>query len=114
MMVAPPRQNRSTEARLGARIQQLEQCLEAALERIDRMEPVPRAPVMDAPLLADIMEGVRARVDELHVLVAEDLLSFEKSLQAQAVAIDSARTAAAQTDDLVERVVEAVESLSSR
>jgi hypothetical protein len=45
--------------------------------------------------------------------VAEDFLDFEKGLKSQATAIQSARTAMAQTDDLVERVVEALESLQS-
>ena len=40
-------------------------------------------------------------------------MDFEKGLKSQAAAILSARTAMAQTDDLVERVVEALESLQS-
>ena len=38
---------------------------------------------------------------------------FESSLKTQVRSIDSARTAMAQTDDLLERVVEALESLQS-
>ncbi len=38
---------------------------------------------------------------------------LEEALKAQSVAIESARTAIAQTDDLVERVVEALESLQT-
>jgi len=59
------------------------------------------------------LEGVRGQVKELRDLVAEDLLAFEEKLKTQTSAIDSARTAIAQTDDLVERVVEALESLQS-
>jgi len=40
--------------------------------------------------------------------VAADLNGIEQSLKAHAAAIESARTATAQTDDLVERVVEAL------
>ncbi len=42
-----------------------------------------------------------------------DLHDFEKSLKSQGIAIESARTAMAQTDDLVERVVEALELMQS-
>ncbi len=45
--------------------------------------------------------------------MAEDFLAFEHGLKSQAAAIESARTAMAQTDNLVERVVEALESLQS-
>lgn len=59
------------------------------------------------------LDAVRGQITELHNLVAEDMLGFEQSLKSQAAAIESARTAMAQTDDLVERVVEALESLQS-
>jgi len=45
--------------------------------------------------------------------LAADLNGIEQSLAQHATAIDSARTAMAQTDDLVERVVEALELLQS-
>ncbi|HEV2446930.1 MAG TPA: hypothetical protein VGS58_13460 [Candidatus Sulfopaludibacter sp.] len=53
------------------------------------------------------------RTSELQEMVAEDMLGFERSLSEQAATIESARTAMGQTDDLVERVVEALESLQS-
>jgi hypothetical protein len=59
------------------------------------------------------MEEIRKHFATLQSNVAGDLHDFEKSLKAQVVAIDSARTAMAQTDDLVERVVEALELLQS-
>ncbi|MGA3098181.1 MAG: hypothetical protein ABSF25_17135, partial [Bryobacteraceae bacterium] len=45
--------------------------------------------------------------------VALDLHGIEAALGVQDAAVQSARTAMAQTDDLVERVVEALESLQS-
>jgi hypothetical protein len=45
--------------------------------------------------------------------VAADLLALEHSMQTQAAAIESARAAMGQTDDLAERIVEALESLQS-
>jgi hypothetical protein len=59
------------------------------------------------------MESLREQISELHTHVAADMHEFELNLKAQSNAIDSARTAMAQTDDLVERVVEALESLQS-
>jgi hypothetical protein len=45
--------------------------------------------------------------------VTRDVRNFERALKAQSAAIESARTAMGQTDDLVERVVEALDSLQS-
>ena len=45
--------------------------------------------------------------------VAADHADFETSIKSHEAAIQSARTAVAQTDDLVERVVEALESLQA-
>jgi predicted nucleic acid-binding Zn-ribbon protein len=59
------------------------------------------------------MEEIRKHFATLQENVAGDLHDFEKTMKAQGVAIESARTAMAQTDDLVERVVEALELLQS-
>jgi serine/threonine protein kinase len=59
------------------------------------------------------VEGVRAHVDELHELVAQDLINIERTLHSHADALDASRTAMTQTDDLVERVVEALETLQT-
>jgi len=100
------------ETRITSRLGQMEQRLEEALQRIERLEQVEPA-VPDNTQLEQAVEGIRRQVTELRDLVAEDFVNFEKSLQTQATAIDAARTAMAQTDDLVERVVEALESLQS-
>jgi hypothetical protein len=59
------------------------------------------------------VEELRQRAGKFEGSVAADLVDLEQSLKAQAGAIESARTAAVQTDDLVERVVEALESLQT-
>jgi hypothetical protein len=59
------------------------------------------------------VEEARKHTITLHESVSEDFLAFEQNLKSQAAAIESTRTAMAQTDDLVERVVEALESLQS-
>jgi gas vesicle protein len=59
------------------------------------------------------MDEIRKHFATLQSNVAGDLHDFEKTLKVQGVAIDTARTAMVQTDDLVERVVEALELLQS-
>ena len=59
------------------------------------------------------MEEIRKHFATLQANVASDLHDFEQNLKSQANSIESARTAMAQTDDLVERVVEALELLQS-
>jgi hypothetical protein len=59
------------------------------------------------------IDSLRQENDALRANVAEDLRMFDQKLKTQADSIESTRTAMAQTDDLVERVVEALESLQS-
>ena len=59
------------------------------------------------------VETFKARTNHFERRVAGDLLALERRVQDQALAIDTIRTAMAQTDDMVKRVVEALESLQS-
>ena len=59
------------------------------------------------------VEEIRRHLAHFEHSVAADLVDIERSIKAQATAIDSSRTAMSQTDDLVERVVEALESLET-
>lgn len=101
-------------ARVGQRIDALSDRVTLLEEKFASFE---QRGVEDAAVRIEIVEGgleaLRKQTTELHNLVAEDMLGFEQSLKSQAAAIESARTAMAQTDDLVERVVEALESLQS-
>jgi hypothetical protein len=63
--------------------------------------------------LEEALEAARQHTITLHESVSEDFLAFEQGLKSQAAAVESTRTAMAQTDDLVERVVEALESLQT-
>jgi predicted nucleic acid-binding Zn-ribbon protein len=88
--------------------------LEAAEARLaERLGRNPEAGGERILQLEQGLDAVRKHIATLHDSVAEDFLDFEKGLKSQATAIQSARTAMAQTDDLVERVVEALESLQS-
>ena len=86
----------AAEARIATRF---EREFEAAGERVGRLEQG--------------LEAAHKNTTTLHESVSEDFLAFEQGLKSQAAAIESARTAMAQTDDLVERVVEALELLQS-
>jgi len=81
------------------RILHVEQALKTAAEYLERVEHG--------------VESMRQENDTLRSNVTEDLRMFEQALKHQGSTIESARTAMAQTDDLVERVVEALESLQS-
>jgi eukaryotic-like serine/threonine-protein kinase len=59
------------------------------------------------------LDELRRNSVTLQENVAADLLEFERTQKTQQTSIDSARTAMAQTDDLVERVVEALGLLQS-
>jgi hypothetical protein len=59
------------------------------------------------------VDGVRRHVATLHESVAEDFKAFEDNLALHNNAIQSTKTAMSQTDDLVERVVEALEVLQT-
>lgn len=71
-------------------------------------------------VLNDRLAAMERTVDEMRRKsvqfehnIAADLVDIEHGLKLQSAAIDSARTAMAQTDDLVERVVEVLESLQT-
>jgi hypothetical protein len=87
----------ATEARIAASIEGLN--VGAHDERMLRLE--------------EGLDATRKHLATLHDSVAEDFVVFEQNLKSQAGAIQSARTAMAQTDDLVERIVDALDSLQS-
>jgi hypothetical protein len=59
------------------------------------------------------VEEMRQHLGQFQRDIAADLVDIENNLKVHDAAIESARTAMSQTDDLVERVVEALESLQS-
>jgi hypothetical protein len=59
------------------------------------------------------VDEIRRHSAQFERSVADDLLDIEQSIKAQATAIESSCMAMSQTDDLVERVVEALESLQT-
>ncbi len=63
--------------------------------------------------LESAISMLRRQFEELHANMAADLFEFETNMKAQAAMVESTRTAMAQTDELVERVVEALETMQS-
>ena len=93
------RLDHSVEALEGLATARFVPGLEAAGERVGKLERE--------------TETLRTNFAKFEKDVALDLHGLETTIGAQEAAVQSARTAMAQTDDLVERVVEALESLQS-
>ncbi|MGO9257061.1 MAG: protein kinase domain-containing protein [Bryobacteraceae bacterium] len=93
-----------------ARIEQTLQAFGTRMEVIEKGIGVLQDRVARTELEA---EAAKQQVGVLQSSIAEDLVAFKQSLQKQERAVDSARTAMAQTDDLVERLVEALEALQA-
>ena len=92
--------SRPSEQELSDRIlSRVDRGFEAAAEHIGRIERT--------------MEDLRNHTAHFERSVAADLVDIEQGVKAHTAAIDSARMAMSQTDDLVERVVEALESLQT-
>jgi len=96
--------------RLAARMQQ---SIDSLSERIASLEQNSGKQSETLARVETGMDSLREQYSGLLTHIASDKHEFELNLKAQSNAIDSARTAMAQTDDLVERVVEALESLQS-
>ena len=101
------------ESRLAARLERCEQSLEEVNERLARLEQLLQTTVERAGLLEHAVDSALQDTATLRETVSGNLSLFDRSLKLQAATIESVRTAAAQTDDLVEHVVEALESLQS-
>jgi predicted nucleic acid-binding Zn-ribbon protein len=112
---------RAQLAEVGARIVEAQEHMAQPVAEVHALadQLIARVEHTMVPLgqrVADIeetLQDLRNRSAALQENLAADLNGIEQSLATHAAAIDSARTAMAQTDDLVERVVEALELLQS-
>ena len=84
-------------------IRSLESRLAAARECADRAQHA----------ADELTEGAKREAASLEVSLAGQLHSLEATVKSHAAAIDSIRAAMARTDDFMERVVEALESLQT-
>ncbi|HTS25883.1 MAG TPA: hypothetical protein VMH81_08405 [Bryobacteraceae bacterium] len=101
------------EARMGARLVHCEQVLQEVSQRVSAMEQLLQASVERLGHLEEALAAAHGDSAGLRNTVAGDVDELKKTLQSQTAAIESVRMATAQTDDLVERVVEALGSLQS-
>ncbi|MGP8247259.1 MAG: protein kinase [Bryobacteraceae bacterium] len=98
---------RKNNAASHEEVAQLGHGIETQTARLDGLEK------SIASHAGSLIADVNQRIADLHKLVAEDVQNLEGTVKQQAASMESLRTAMSQTDDLVERVVEALESLQS-
>jgi hypothetical protein len=98
-------------SRLAGRLASCEQSLEAVHERLARIDLLLQTTVERAGLLEHAVDSTLQDTATLRATVSGNLSEFDRSLESQTAAIESVRTAVAQTDSMVERLVEALESL---
>jgi hypothetical protein len=90
--------------------QQLDAVASCIMERVDRSF---RCMGENISAVQNTLDALKQHTHQFEQSVAADMADVEQSLNMQSAAIESARTAMSQTDDLVERVVEALESLQT-
>lgn len=91
----------------------LDKMLDLLSDKLSRLDLVVTTVVDRIQKLEDIFDQFDIDAAALRDSVTHDIRKFEHSLKSQGAAIESARTAMGQTDDLVERVVEAIDSLQA-
>jgi serine/threonine protein kinase len=91
----------------------LEKVVDAISDRLARLDLVLSSAVERLQKLEENLDAFDTDAAALRDSVTRDVRNFERALKAQNTAIESARTAMGQTDDLVERVVEALDALQS-
>jgi hypothetical protein len=91
----------------------LEKVVDALSDRVARLDLVLSSVVERLQKLEENLDAFDTDAADLRDSVTRDVRNFERALKAQSTAIESARTAMGQTDDLVERVVDALDALQS-
>jgi hypothetical protein len=94
-------------------IVRLEKTINLIAEKLSRMDVVLGSAIERLQKLEQNLESFDADAAELRDSVTRDIRNFERALKAHSTAIESTRTAMGQTDDLVERVVEALDTLQA-
>jgi len=91
----------------------MERTLDSLSERVARFDLTINTAVDRIQKLEHALDQFDTDAAALRDSVTRDIRNFDRILKSQAAAVESARTAMAQTDDLVERVVEALDTLQS-
>jgi hypothetical protein len=100
-------------AEFGLRISGIEQRMDGPQERIGRAELLLEATTERVARAEHNADLIRKHTAEFADGAAVQLHALQQTVGSQADAIEAARRALAQTDDLVERVVEALDSLQT-
>jgi serine/threonine protein kinase len=87
--------------------------LDLLSDKLSRLDLVVTSVADRMQKLEEIFDQFDTDAAALRDSVTRDIRRFEHTLKSQGAAIESARTAMGQTDDLVERVVEALDSLQA-
>ena len=95
------------------RVASLEQSVDGGAQRVASLEQSLVTGSQRVATLEQSVDSIDRAAAEVRDTVTKDLEAFSKSLKSHASAIESARIAMSQTDNLVERVVEALEALQS-
>ena len=90
--------------------EQLDAVASCIMERVDRSF---RSISENLTAVQNTLDALKQHTHQFEHSVAADMADMEQSVKMQSAAMESARTAMSQTDDLVERVVEALESLQT-
>lgn len=101
------------EKRLASRLEHCEEGIAAVNSHLEHLEMLQQATAERADRLEHAIEAARQEADVRQDALHQELSGVDRSVKAQSAAIESLRTAMSQTDDLVERVVEALESLQA-
>jgi hypothetical protein len=91
----------------------LERAVDLLNDKLTRMDMVLTSTVERLQRLEQNLDAFDRDSADLRDSVTRDIRNFERVLKSQSSVIESTRTAMGQTDDLVERVVEALDSLQS-
>jgi chromosome segregation ATPase len=98
---------------LHLRLSNVEQRVGASNEQIAQTTLILESETRRITCVEQEIKTIRRRADEFSESIAVQLHAVERTVASQAEALEETRTAVAQTDDLVERVVEALDSLQS-
>ena len=114
---AAPAQGRQPERRYGdyddPTMARLDRAFALLSEKVSRIDLMVCTALERLEKLEGSLDSWDADAARLRETVTRDIRGFERAVKSQSAALESARTAMGQTDDLVERVVEALDSLQS-
>ena len=103
-----------SSSEIRSEMREIEQRLEARLSAQERaVEEIQHSTIQAVTFLKEQIEGLRGELASAQASLAAEVSEIGQTMKTQSAAIEGARSAMGQMDDLVERVVEALETLQS-